>query len=53
MRTAVRAMSGCDCRLSIEGHGYVVAQQPGPGVAVERTAAVSLTLADGLATVAN
>jgi len=48
LRTAVRALDGCDCDLRIEGQGFVVAQQPNPGDVLERTAGVSLTL-DGSA----
>jgi cell division protein FtsI (penicillin-binding protein 3) len=44
LRTAMRALDGCACDLRIEGHGYVVEQQPEPGVVLDRTASVALTL---------
>jgi len=46
LRSAMRAMDGCECRVSVEGHGYVVEQKPQPGTAVENTHFVRLTLAD-------
>jgi len=46
LRTAVRALEGCDCALEIDGHGYVVSQKPDPGTALDREGAVTLTLAD-------
>jgi cell division protein FtsI (penicillin-binding protein 3) len=48
LRTAVRALDGCGCDLRVEGHGYVVSQEPEPGAALDRTASVALTL-DGIA----
>jgi len=45
LRSAMRAMDGCDCSVAVEGSGYVVAQQPSPGVQVARAASISLTLA--------
>ena len=44
LRSAVRALDGSGCNLKIEGQGFVVAQQPSPGAALDRMASVSLTL---------
>jgi cell division protein FtsI (penicillin-binding protein 3) len=48
LRSAMRAMDGCECRVDVEGRGYVVAQQPDAGKVVERAEYVRLTLADTL-----
>jgi cell division protein FtsI (penicillin-binding protein 3) len=50
LRRAAQALGGCDCDLRIEGHGYVVAQQPSPGSVLARASAVSLTLDSAAAT---
>jgi cell division protein FtsI (penicillin-binding protein 3) len=44
LRSAMRAMDGCDCAVQVEGSGYVVAQQPDAGVQVARASSVKLTL---------
>jgi cell division protein FtsI (penicillin-binding protein 3) len=46
LRTAVRALDGCGCALRVDGRGYVVSQEPAPGMALAPSAPVSLVLAD-------
>ncbi len=45
LRSAMRAMDGCDCAVQVEGAGYVVAQEPPPGDAVMQPTEVLLRLA--------
>lgn len=45
LRAAMRAMNGCDCEVRTDGSGYVVNQQPDPGVEVPEGTAVRVTLA--------
>jgi cell division protein FtsI (penicillin-binding protein 3) len=45
LRAAMRALDGCDCAVEVAGAGYVVAQQPEPGVGVTRDEKVAVTLA--------
>jgi cell division protein FtsI (penicillin-binding protein 3) len=52
LRSAVRALDGCECALRIDGRGYVVSQQPDPGSVLAPSAAVLLTLADARAALA-
>jgi cell division protein FtsI (penicillin-binding protein 3) len=47
LRTAMRAMDGCECDVQIEGNGYVVGQKPEAGVQLARAASVTLQLAAG------
>ncbi len=47
LRTAMRAMDGCDCDVRVEGRGYVVGQKPEAGVQLARAASVTLQLASG------
>jgi cell division protein FtsI (penicillin-binding protein 3) len=44
LRSAMRAMDGCDCDVRIEGSGYVVEQAPAAGVQLARASAVTLHL---------
>jgi cell division protein FtsI (penicillin-binding protein 3) len=45
LRAAMRAMNGCDCEVQTAGSGYVVTQQPEPGVPVGEGAMVRVSLA--------
>lgn len=45
LRSAMRAIDGCDCNLRVDGDGYVVEQVPDPGVELEASSNVSLVLA--------
>jgi len=47
LRSAMHAMEGCECAVEIAGSGYVVSQQPDPGVQLVSARSVSLTL-DGV-----
>jgi cell division protein FtsI (penicillin-binding protein 3) len=47
LRSAMRALDGCNCEVEVDGSGYVVAQRPEPGVAVSATDAVRVVLARG------
>jgi cell division protein FtsI (penicillin-binding protein 3) len=45
LRSAMRAMDGCECSVRVEGAGYVVSQEPAPGGAVTQPTPVVLRLA--------
>ena len=45
LRSAMRAMDGCNCNIEVQGQGYVVGQVPAPGVKLDDDQAVSLELA--------
>jgi len=45
LRSAMRAMDGCDCEVEVDGSGYVVDQRPEPGVEVSAADAVRIVLA--------
>jgi len=45
LRSAMRAVDGCDCMVSIDGSGYVVEQEPKPGVELAARDDVVLRLA--------
>ncbi|TFH21937.1 MAG: PASTA domain-containing protein [Myxococcales bacterium] len=45
LRSAIRAIDGCACRLRIDGDGYVIEQEPEPGVELASMSRVSLVLA--------
>jgi hypothetical protein len=47
LRSAMRAMDGCDCDVRIEGNGYVVEQKPSPGVVLANASSVLLQLSAG------
>lgn len=48
LRSAMRALSACDCDVRIEGHGFVVSHEPAPGEAVASSAPVLLKLSASL-----
>jgi cell division protein FtsI (penicillin-binding protein 3) len=45
LRSAMRALDGCDCEVEVDGSGYVVDQRPEPGVDVSGADAVRVILA--------
>jgi cell division protein FtsI (penicillin-binding protein 3) len=45
LRSAMRAMDGCECAVDIDGNGYVIGQAPDPGIEVAVDQRVELTLA--------
>jgi cell division protein FtsI (penicillin-binding protein 3) len=45
LRSAMRAMDGCECAVDIDGNGYVIGQAPDPGIEVGVDQRVELTLA--------
>lgn len=45
LRSAMRAVDGCDCMVSIDGSGYIVEQKPKPGAKLAASDAVVLRLA--------
>lgn len=47
LRSAMRAMDGCDCDVRIEGSGYVVGQEPSAGVVLASASSVKLQLSAG------
>lgn len=49
LRAAMRAMDGCDCEVETRGSGYVVTQEPEPGVSVRGGETVRVTLARAVA----
>jgi hypothetical protein len=44
LRSAMRAMDGCECDVSVEGRGYVFEQLPAAGVQLARATPVTLKL---------
>jgi cell division protein FtsI (penicillin-binding protein 3) len=47
LRSAMQAIHGCNCDVDVEGRGYVVAQEPAPGVVVPATVQLKLARAGG------
>jgi cell division protein FtsI (penicillin-binding protein 3) len=45
LRSAMRALDGCNCEVEVDGSGYVVDQRPEPGAEVSAAAAVRVVLA--------
>ena len=44
LRSAMRALDGCDCEVKIDGHGFVVDQRPEPGVEVSAADEIRVVL---------
>ncbi|MFQ5351654.1 MAG: penicillin-binding protein [Candidatus Binatia bacterium] len=47
LRSAMRALEGCNCDIQVDGAGYVAAQNPRAGKKLTQMAAVELELAPG------
>jgi cell division protein FtsI (penicillin-binding protein 3) len=45
LRAALRALSGCDCSVNVDGSGFIVSQRPDAGAVLGGGAPVASTLA--------